>query len=60
MTRFTFFPYFATYIFSFFWLILIGFVFFYSLSLEPGDTYLSSSSDGEFLKVEQSALFELG
>lgn len=60
MARFTFFPYFDLYTFAFFWLILITFVFFYSLTIEPGADYIKTYNEGEFLRVSQSALFNLG
>lgn len=60
MMRFTFFPYFETYTFCFFWIILISFVFFYSQSYRISANYIEPDSTDEFLKVSQAALFELG
>jgi membrane associated rhomboid family serine protease len=59
MVRFTFFPYFGSYTFIFFYLILITFVFCYSLSWERTQEELNNGDD-EFLRVSQNALFELG
>jgi hypothetical protein len=60
MARFTFFPYFLTYTFCFFWIILISFVFIYSQSYRVPDSYIEVGQSDEFLKVSQAALFELG
>lgn len=60
MARFTFFPYFITYTFCFFWVILISFVFFYSQNYHTPSNYIESDNNNEFLKVSQAALFELG
>ena len=57
MLRLTFFPYFQLYSFTFFWLILITFVFIYSQSIDTDIDYPASS---EFMKVSQRALFILG
>ena len=57
MLRLTFFPYFQLYSFTFFWLLLITFVFVYSQSIDTDIDYPASS---EFMKVSQKALFILG
>lgn len=59
MLRFTFFPNFQLYTFTFFWLITIAFVYIYSLSLAPNihAIYITNS---QFLRVSQKALYVLG
>ena len=57
MLRFTFFPFFQLYSFTFFWLITIIFVYIYSLYLDNSDSAFISN---EFLRVSQKALFDLG
>lgn len=60
MARYTFFPYFEAYTFSFFWLIIISIVFLFSLSYESDDNYPETYTDPEFLRINQAALFNLG
>jgi membrane associated rhomboid family serine protease len=60
MIRLTFFPYFALYSFTFFYLVLITFVFCYSLSWHTEEYDNPHMIETEFLKVSQKALFELG
>lgn len=54
MLRFTFMPYFQLYSFTFFWFIIIAFVFFCEIYMSQ------SNAQDEFLQVSQSVLFELG
>lgn len=54
MLRCTFLPHFQLYSFTFFWLVLSGFLFIYS-------TYMQSAHpterNGEFMRVSQAVLF---
>jgi membrane associated rhomboid family serine protease len=54
MLRFTFLPYFQLYSFTFFWITIGAFFYFYSLYMNHSNT------QHEFLRVSQSVLFELG
>jgi membrane associated rhomboid family serine protease len=58
MIRFTFFPYFQLYSFTFFWIATVVFVYFYSLYMQ--EKSMPPEQEGEFMRVSQSVLFELG